>query len=251
MFKGRTWWIVGASEGLGRALAEALDVRGARLILSARNGTRLDALAAELRDAVPMVMDVTRAEDVRQAAQAIGPIDGMIYCAGLYEPLTAQNWDAEAAEKICDVNYMGAVRVLGRIMPRFIEADRGRIVLIGSLAGFTGLPGAIGYGSSKAALMHLGENMQADLRGSGVSVQLVNPGFIETRLTAKNHFGMPQIQTPEAAAARCVQAIESGRFRTSFPAPFSWIFTLGRFLPRSLFLRLFQVKERPDAPGAA
>lgn len=251
MFEGQTWWIVGASEGLGRALAQALDARGARLILSARNGARLTALAAKLRDAIPLVMDVTRPEDVKRTAAAIGPIDGIIYCAGLYEPLTAHNWDAEAAEKICDVNYMGAVRVLGRIVPRFAAADRGRIVLIGSLAGFTGLPGAIGYGSSKAALMHLGENMQADLRGSGVSVQLVNPGFIETRLTAKNSFGMPQIQTPQAAAARCIRAIESGRFCTSFPAPFSWIFTLGRFLPRGLFLRFFQVKEPPDAAGPA
>jgi short-subunit dehydrogenase len=82
-------------------------------------------------------------------------------------------------------------------------------------------------------------------------VQLVNPGFIETRLTAKNHFGMPQIQTPEAAAARTLRAIEGGRFRTSFPAPFAWIFTLGRFLPRGLFLRLFHVKESPDAAGPA
>lgn len=251
MFEDRTWWIVGASEGLGRALAQALDARGARLILSARNGKRLEALAADLRDAVPVQMDVTSSQEVKQAAQAIGPVDGIIYCAGLYEPLTAQNWDAETVEKICDVNYIGAVRVLGRLVPRLVEANRGRIVLIGSLAGFTGLPGAIGYGSSKAALMHLGENMQADLRGTGVSVQLVNPGFIETRLTAKNRFGMPQIQTPEAAAARTVRAIESGRFRTSFPAPFAWIFTLGRFLPRGLFLRLFQVKESTDAAGPA
>ena len=251
MFNGQTWWIIGASEGLGRALAQALDARGARLILSARNGARLEDLADGLRDATSLKMDVTNADDVKQTAADIGPIDGVIYCAGLYEPLTAQNWDAETAEQICDVNYMGAVRVLGRIVPRFVEADRGHIVLIGSLAGFTGLPGAIGYGSSKAALMHLGENMQADLRGTGVSVQLVNPGFIETRLTAKNHFGMPQIQTPEAAAARTIRAIESGRFRTSFPAPFAWVFTLGRFLPRGLFLRLFQVKENRDAAGPA
>ena len=238
MFQGRRWWIVGASEGLGYALAEALDEAGARLILSARNAARLDVLASRLRDATSLPLDVTDADSLSQAMATLGPLDGVIYCAGAYDPLAARDWQPEAVETMCQVNFMGAMRVLGQIVPQFCQRDSGHIVLIGSLAGHTGLPGAIGYGASKAALMHLGENLQADLRGTGVRVQVINPGFIRTRLTDKNKFRMPQIMEPEEAARRCLQAMRNGRFSTSFPAPFSWVFTFGRVLPRRLFLKL-------------
>ncbi|MEO3476962.1 SDR family NAD(P)-dependent oxidoreductase [Phaeobacter sp. CAU 1743] len=238
MFEGQTWWIVGASEGLGRALAEALDGARARLILSARNAGRLQHLCDGLSNARALPMDVTDPDDVIRAAADLGPVDGVVYCAGAYDPLSAQDWQPEAVETMCAVNFTGALRVLGQIIPQFCRRDSGHIVLIGSLAGFTGLPGAIGYGASKAALMHLGENLQADLRGSGVRVQVINPGFIRTRLTQKNEFKMPQILEPEDAARRCLRAMQGRRFSTSFPAPFSWVFTLGRLLPRRLFLKL-------------
>ncbi|MDE4302321.1 SDR family NAD(P)-dependent oxidoreductase [Phaeobacter gallaeciensis] len=238
MFEGQTWWIVGASEGLGRALAKEMDGAGARLILSARNAGRLQHLCDGLSNARALRMDVTDPDDVIRAIADLGPVDGVVYCAGAYDPLSAQDWQPEAVETMCAVNFTGALRVLGQIVPQFCRRDSGHIVLIGSLAGFTGLPGAIGYGASKAALMHLGENLQADLRGSGVQVQVINPGFIRTRLTQKNEFKMPQILEPEDAARRCLHAMQGRRFSTSFPAPFSWVFTLGRLLPRRLFLKL-------------
>lgn len=237
-YQGQTWWIVGASEGLGRALAEALNEAGARLILSARSAGRLDVLASRLAHARSLPLDVTDPQSVASAAARLGPIDGVIYCAGAYDPMAAQDWQPGAVETMCEVNFMGAMRVLGRIVPQFCKQDRGRIVLIGSLAGYTGLPGAIGYGAPKAALMHLGENLQADLRGTNVRVQVINPGFIRTRLTAKNAFTMPQIMDPEEAARHCMKAMKSRRFSTAFPAPFSWVFRLGRWLPRRLFLKL-------------
>jgi short-subunit dehydrogenase len=239
-FAGKTYWIVGASEGLGRALAQALDKADARLILSARGGDRLAELAGALRNATPLEMDVTDPVAVAKAVEIAGALDGMIYCAGQYTPLRAQDWDAAAVEAMCEVNFLGAVRLLGHLVPRFARDNRGHIVLIGSLAGFRGLPGAIGYGASKAALMHLGENIHADLRGSDVMVQVVNPGFIKTRLTDKNDFKMPFIQTPEQAADHVLAAMQSGRFSTNFPAPFSWLFSVGRFLPRGLFYRIFR-----------
>lgn len=238
MFEGQTWWIVGASEGLGRALAKEMDGAGARLILSARNAGRLQHLCDGMSNARALPMDVTDPDDVMRAAADLGPVDGVVYCAGAYDPLSAQDWQPEAVETMCAVNFTGALRVLGQIVPQFCRRDSGHIVLIGSLAGFTGLPGAIGYGASKAALMHLGENLQADLRGSNVRVQVINPGFIRTRLTQKNQFKMPQILEPEDAARRCLRAMQGRRFSTSFPAPFSWVFTLGRLLPRRLFLKL-------------
>ena len=240
MIAGRTYWIIGASEGLGRALAHEMDDAGARLILSARSVERLASLAGEIGGPVRVLpMDVTDPASVRDAADAAGEVDGVIYCAGFYEPLGVAEWEPEAVEAMCEVNFMGAVRVLGHVAPAMAARGHGHMVLIGSLGGFAGLPGAIGYGASKAALMHLAENMQADLRGSGVRVQQINPGFIRTRLTDKNDFAMPFIMEPEEAARRVVHAMKTGRFATSFPWLFSWLFRAGRFLPRPLFLRLF------------
>ncbi|MFS4580803.1 SDR family NAD(P)-dependent oxidoreductase [Phaeobacter sp. C3_T13_0] len=238
MFAGQTWWIVGASEGLGRAIAEQLDAAGAKVILSARSEQRLQDLACKLRNASVVPMDVTDAQAVQNAVANIGKPDGVLYCAGTYDPMPAQEWDAEKVELICDVNFMGAIRVIGRVLPQMIATNRGHIVLIGSLAGHTGLPGATGYGASKSAVMHMAETLQADLFRTSIHVQVINPGFIKTRLTEKNDFDMPMIQTPEQAAEACLTAIRSGRFSTSFPAPFAWVFTIGRYLPRRLFLRL-------------
>lgn len=238
--EGKTYWIVGASEGLGRALAQALDKSGAKLILSARSPDRLAMLVETLRNATALELDVTDPAAVALAVETVGAVDGMIYCAGQYTPLRAQNWDAAAVKSMYEVNFLGAVHLLGHIVPQFTRENRGHIVLIGSLAGFRGLPGAIGYGASKAALMHMGENLYADLHGTGVKVQVVNPGFIKTRLTDKNDFRMPFIQTPETAAAQVLKAMQTRRFSTSFPVPFSWLFKIGRFLPNGLFYRIFR-----------
>ena len=240
MFEGRTYWILGASDGLGAALARLLDAEGASLVLSARRRDKLDELCRGLRAARPLQVDVSDRESVVSACSRTGRLDGLIYCVGQYVPMKVQNWDPETAANIADANFVGALRVLGHIAPGMAREGRGHIVLIGSLAGFAGLPGAIGYGASKAALMHLAENMQADLRGSGVVVQCVNPGFIETRLTAKNEFAMPQIMSPEAAARRIVAAMRRGKLIYSFPAPFAWLFTLAHLMPRSIFLRILK-----------
>ncbi len=238
--RGKTWWIVGASEGLGQALARELDKGGASLILSARNEARLAEVAAGLNEVRILPMDVTDTTSVAAAAQRAGTYDGILYNAGAYDPIAAPDWNREAVERMNAVNYTGALHVLGHAVPHLVAQGHGHILLIGSLAGFRGLPGAIGYGASKAALMHLAENLRIDLKGTGISVQRANPGFIKTRLTDKNDFDMPQIMTPEVAAGHVMKALRSGRFSTSFPAPFAWLFSVGgRFLPIGWFQRIF------------
>ena len=231
------YWLIGASEGLGRALAKELDRAGAQLVLSARNAGRLNELSQTLGNALPLPLDVTDSTAVGPAVEAAGPIDGLIYNAGAYIPMTARNWDSEAALAMVDVNFMGALRILGTVVPTMVERRAGDITLVGSLAGYRGLPAAIGYGASKAALISLAETMRHDLNGSGVTVHLVNPGFIKTRLTDRNSFRMPQLMSPEAAALRIVKAIRSKRFRTDFPAPFSWGIRLYGMLPDFLAYR--------------
>ena len=116
-------------------------------------------------------------------------------------------------------------------------------LLTGSLSGFRGLPGAIGYGASKSALMHLAENLQADLRGSPVQVQLINPGFIRTRLTEKNDFKMPFIMEADAAAREFFEHMNDDAFKKSFPFVFSLLFRLSQFLPDWAYYRLFGAKR--------
>ncbi|WP_323780410.1 SDR family NAD(P)-dependent oxidoreductase [Leisingera sp.] len=236
-FAGKTFWLVGASHGLGREVARRLDRAGARLILSARSEDALNELAGELRQAEPVPLDVTDLESVANAAQQARPVDALLYNAGAYEPMRTQDWDSEAVLAMSDVNFTGALRVLGQVVPGFVKAGRGDITLVGSLAGYRGLPASIGYGASKAALISLAETMRHDLKDSGVTVRVVNPGFIKTRLTDKNSFKMPQLMDPEDAAGHVVAAMQSHRFRTDFPRPFSYAIKALDLLPDWLVYR--------------
>ena len=237
---GKRYWLVGASEGLGRALAHKLSRAGAHLILSARSEDRLDALAAELPGPCEIVpCDVADDAEVARAAERVGEIDGLVYLAGVYWPQSAQDWQADQVTAMCNVNFTGAARVLGQVVPGMVARDRGHIVMTGSLSGFRGLPGATGYAASKAGAMVMAEALHADLRGTGICVQLVNPGFIRTRLTDKNDFKMPFLMEPDDAATEIFDHMNTDRFQKSFPVPFSWLFRLGQLLPDALYYRIF------------
>jgi len=188
---GKRYWLVGASEGLGRELALTMSRAGAEVIVSARSEDRLQSLVAELPGKGSYVtVDVTDRAAVEQAAADVGEIDGVVYLAGVYWPMKSGEWDNEKADLMGEINFLGASRVVGSVINDMVTRGSGHIVLTGSLSGFRGLPGAIGYASSKAGMMVLAESIQADLRTSPVKIQLVNPGFIKTRLTEKNDFKM-------------------------------------------------------------
>jgi NADP-dependent 3-hydroxy acid dehydrogenase YdfG len=239
-WQGKRYWLVGASEGLGRAVAEVMSRAGCELILSARNADRLTELAASLPGrATALPLDVSDRAAIEQAARDIGPLDGMVYLAGVYWPMKSTEWDTDRAEQMADINFMGAQRCVGAVIGPMLEQGHGHIVLTGSLSGFRGLPGAIGYGASKAACMYLAESLQADLRNTPVQVQVINPGFIRTRLTDKNDFSMPFIMEPEAAAHEFFDHMNTDSFKKSFPLVFSWLFRISQFMPDWLYYRLF------------
>ncbi len=156
-------------------------------------------------------------DGVKQECKSVGKIDGIIYAAGDYTPMNSATWNIDEVEKMIAINFTGAARVLGLVIPKFLNQDYGHIVLIGSLSGFRGLPNAIGYGASKAGMMHLAENIKADLYKSTIKVQLINPGFITTRLTEKNSFKMPFILSAVAAANYVISAIIQYNFQTHLP----------------------------------
>ena len=241
---GKRYWLVGASEGLGLALAGMMSRAGVDLILSARDPDRLaEAVATLPGPARALPVDVADTASVTAAAAALGPIDGVVFLAGVYWPTPAQAWDAEKVEAMCNINFTGCARVMGAVMPQLVAQGHGHVVITGSLSGFRGLPGAIGYSASKAGTMALAESMYADLRGSDIQVQVANPGFIKTRLTEKNDFTMPFIMEPEAAARAVWEHMNTDRFKVSFPTVFSWLFRLSQFLPDWAYYRLFAPKK--------
>lgn len=231
-WSGKRYWIVGASAGLGREVAKRISARGAHVILSARSEDELKELADECQGSATVVpVDVSDPENVAAAADAAGEIDGLVYLAGVYWPMSTQEFDGEKAAMMVDVNLTGATRVLGQVVPKMLARGKGHIVLTGSLVGFRGLPGAIGYGASKAGIISLAETMRADLHGTEIEVQVVNPGFVKTRLTDKNDFKMPFIMEPEAAAQEFVEHMQGSAFSKNFPWLFSLMFRIGNIVP--------------------
>jgi short-subunit dehydrogenase len=221
-------WLIGASEGIGRALAMELS-KDNLLILSARNKERLEDLSPYR--CFPLdVMD----ENITLPER----VDTVIYCTGYYKPMSSKEIDLSEALKMIDVNFTGAVKVLNAVIPDFIAKKQGHIVLIGSIAGYTGLPNSFGYGASKAALIHLAENLKCDLSKYNIKVQVINPGFVKTRLTDLNNFSMPSIMTPEMAAKKIVKYMNTGKFDSRFPFWFGNLVRCLKYLPYWLYFKL-------------
>lgn len=230
-------WIVGASSGIGAALARELIARGARVAVSARSAAGL----AAVRGAWALPLDVRDAQALEAAAGQLraqfGGLDLVVYCAGTYAPQRATRFDLDAALAHDEINYRGALRFLNAVLPLLLEQGSGHLSLVSSVAGWRGLPQALAYGPTKAALINLAQVLYLDLRPAGLGVSVVNPGFVETPLTAGNDFAMPGLLRPEQAAARMLRGWEQGRFELHFPRRFTLWLRLLRLLPDHLYFR--------------
>lgn len=236
-WKDRRCWIVGASTGIGAALAEALAARGARLALSSRRREPLDEMAGRFGQgrALALPLDITDAAALEKAAAAMakawGGIDLVVLMAGEYKPMRAWELEVKAARSMVEVNFMGPLNALAAVVPRLLAQGSGTIALVSSVAGYRGLPKSLVYGPTKAAMINLAEALYLDLQPKGIGVCVVNPGFVRTPMTAQNDFRMPALIEPDEAAREIVAGLEAGEFEIHFPKRFTRIMKLLAHLP--------------------
>lgn len=239
-WSGRRVWLVGASSGIGAAMAKELARRGARLALSARSADTLRALDIDAVLLLPC--DATDAASLARAHGALlaawGGIDLVVYLAGDYVPMRAGDFDLTRAEQVVAVNFNGAMRLAASVLPT-LQAGGG-IAFVASVAGYRGLPKALCYGPGKAALIHFAECLHLDLAPRGIGVWLINPGFVQTRLTARNDFTMPALLTAEQAAVEAVDGFRTGNFEIHFPKRFTRVLKLLSLLPYRWYFPLIR-----------
>ena len=237
-------WLIGASEGIGESLLkELIKTPDNRIIISARNAEKLKILSLLSPDRISVLpIDVSVNDCVAIANNFFQDIsiDHVIYCAGYYKPLNCKDAELDEALKMLEVNLLGAFRALQTVIPKFVAKKAGHIVLIGSVAAYRGLPNAYGYGASKAGIVHFAENLKCDLAHHNIKVQVINPGFVKTRLTDLNNFKMPSIITAETAAKYIIKAMNGNHFESSFPFVFSSFLKFLAKLPYNMYFWLMK-----------
>lgn len=233
-------WLIGASSGIGEATAKLLMARGARVALTSRSRDALTALAD--MHALVAPADVTDRASLQAAFNTIctrfGGIDVAIINAGTHQPVRAWELDAEAAEKMVQVNLIGAMNVNALLAPYFTQRGSGRLAITASVAGYGGLPSGLVYGATKAALINFAETLYLDLAPRGVAIHLINPGFVKTPLTDLNDFKMPALIEADEAAREILFGIERGAFEIHFPKRFTRVMKLLNLLPYRAYFPL-------------
>jgi NAD(P)-dependent dehydrogenase (short-subunit alcohol dehydrogenase family) len=227
-WNGKVVWIVGASTGIGRSTAERLHGCGATIVVSARNAASIAAFEQAHAGSLAIALDATEPGAQHDAARRIverfGRIDLAVYCAGYYKAMRATEFDLADALRHLQVNYAGALHFLDAVLPPLLAQKGGHLSLVASVAGYRGLPKSLAYGPTKAALINLAQTLYLDLQPLGIGVSVINPGFVETPLTADNEFTMPALIRPEQAAEEIVRGWEAGQFEIHFPKRFTlWL----------------------------
>lgn len=232
-------WLVGASTGIGEALARQLDQLGCKQMLSARSADKLATLAGELQHATALPLDITDQGAVKTAFQSMvaawGGVDLIVLMAGTYSEMSVEGFDIDKVRQQIDVNLNGTMHVLADVLPKLLEQKSGHLAIVSSVAGYRGLPNSLAYGPTKAALINLAEALHVELKPHQVGVSVVNPGFVDTPLTRQNTFPMPFLITAEKAAQEIIVGLEKGEFEIHFPKAFTRTLRFLRILPYSLY----------------
>ena len=232
-------WVTGASTGIGASTALALAQDGWDVVMTARSKDKLEQMAklsGEFKGRlIPLQGDVTHKDGMKTAVETIeknyGPVDLAILNAGVYIPEELWTFKSEDFISQVQLNLFGTVFCIEALLPSFIKRHSGHIAIVASVAGYRGLPRSLGYGSSKAALIHLSEALAIMGKRYGIKVQVINPGFVKTPLTDKNDFPMPFLIDSGVAAQRIVDGLKSNKFEITFPTRFAYLLKAIGLLP--------------------
>lgn len=231
--EGQRCWVVGASSGIGAALAAELLARGADVAISARRVERLEEVSRGRMTVVPC--DVTDVDSVARAAadvrQRLVGMDLVVWSAGAWEQFDAARWDRDAFARLVHVNLLGLNNLLATVLPRMVQTGHGHLVGIASVAGYRGLAGAEAYGATKAAQLNLLESLRASLSRRGIRVTTVSPGFVRTEMTETNTFPMPFLIEVDEAARSIANGLERGDHEIVFPLQMAALMKLASVLP--------------------
>ena len=255
----KTIWIIGASSGIGKATAMALRAEGHNIVLSARDEEALKAVKSAMltekkqdahdqdRSADESILvaplDVLDEKSIRTAKSHIvdtfGKLDVMIFMAGIYDPMPLTQYDHKKSLQTLRINLEGAFTVFECIKEEALDPKKSlHLVWTASVAGFRGLPQACAYGVSKAGLQHFAEIQRLELETMNTKVQVINPGFVKTRLTDKNEFEMPMRITPEEAGKAICKGLKSNGFEILFPTGFGLFMKCLRMMPIWLYFKI-------------
>lgn len=246
-WKNKIVFLTGASSGIGEGIALAMAKRGAVLGILARRRELLDDLASRCEaaggKARVFAADVTDADAVREAADELraefGRIDIMIANAGIGgNNVETRAIQPDAVKKVIDINLMGAVNSIASVLPEMLKQGSGLLVAISSLAGIRGLPKSAAYSASKAGMTALFESVRLDTQSKGLSVTIIQPGFIKTPLTSGRANKMPFLMELEDAVPLFLKAIEKKRKFAAFPWQLASIVRLGKIFPAWLYDRV-------------
>jgi NAD(P)-dependent dehydrogenase (short-subunit alcohol dehydrogenase family) len=239
---GKRVWVIGASTGIGAETARLLLQKGARVALSARSEATLQGIVHEQAHALALPLDVTVPEQLLAARDRLlaewQGIDYVLLVAGAYNEMRADRIDLQTVDRMLDLNLRSAFHCLSAVLPTLMAQGAGGIGIVSSVAGYSGLPKALVYGPTKAALINLCESLYFDLRPRGIAVYLINPGFVSTPATAGNDFAMPGLISAQQAAREIVTGMEKGRFHIHFPKRFTNWLRFARLLPYRLYFPL-------------
>ncbi len=234
-WQGMMIWVVGASSGIGAALAKAMLKQGAHVAVSARTASALESQFQPEVNAMVLPLDVNDSLAWQQAHEQIlqrwGQVDMLVYCVADYVPERVWEMQPDRARQMVLTNLAAYYDALAILLPDMLLAGKGHLALIASVAGYVGLPKATVYGPTKAALINLAEILYNDLHALGINVFLINPGFIATRLTEKNDFEMPALLSPEQASAAIMAGMACGDFEIHFPRRFTRWLKLVQLMP--------------------
>lgn len=243
----RRIWIIGGSSGIGLCLVKEWLRKGYSVAVSARSASENEELAKLKsrygKKLLCVDLDVTDTDSIKQAAQSIWDefkeLDWCMYNAGAYEVMKLDEWDIAHFEKMNETNYLGAIRFCNIVVPKLRQQGFGRIIFNASLSAYFGLPYGGGYSAPKAAVFNFAQSLQPELLEEGIQTQVINHGFVKTRLTSKNNFDMPQLMSPEKAAEGIAGGLEKEyRFEIHFPFALRWFLRFLSLIPNTLALKI-------------